>query len=146
MYGHAKKEAWITRALFNEWINHFLVHIGRMYGISNENCHLHIMDMHNSHITLDVVHTIPKTGLDVITIRSHTFYATQPLDVSIFKVFKMAFMKYVGLWTLWSKENGAMKEYLVQWVVLALKKAMNLVNIWKAFSATLIVATLANSP
>lgn len=85
MYGHAKIEAWMTRAFFNEWINHFLVHIGKMYGISNEIWHLHILDVHNSHVTLDVVHTTPKISLDVITIPSHTFYAMQPLDVSIFQ-------------------------------------------------------------
>ena len=30
-------KAWMLGALFNECINQFLYHIGRMYGISNEN-------------------------------------------------------------------------------------------------------------
>ena len=43
----------------------------------------------NSHVTPDVAHATWKIGLDVLTIPSHTSHATQPLDVSIFKSFKM---------------------------------------------------------
>ena len=28
-------DAWMMGALFNEWINHFMLHIGKMYRISN---------------------------------------------------------------------------------------------------------------
>ena len=34
-----QKNVRMIRALFNKWINHFLVHIDKMYGISNENWH-----------------------------------------------------------------------------------------------------------
>ena len=79
---------------FNEWINHFLHHVGQMYDISNENQHLLIMDGHNSHVTLDVAHTARKVGLDLFTIPNHTSHTTQLLDVSIFKPFKTALRKY----------------------------------------------------
>ena len=36
----------MTRTLFNEWINH----VNQMYGNSNDNRYLLIMDGHNSHI------------------------------------------------------------------------------------------------
>ena len=85
-----QKKAWMMGTLFNEWINHFLHHVGKMYGISNENRHLLIMDGHNSHVTLDVAHTAQKIGLHLLTIPSHTSHATQPLDVSFFKPFKTA--------------------------------------------------------
>jgi hypothetical protein len=90
----------MTGTLFNEWINHFLHHIGQMYGISNENRCLLIMDRYNSHATLGIAHTTQKVGLDLLTIPNHTSHATQPLDVSIFKPFKTAFEKYRDFWTL----------------------------------------------
>ena len=131
-----QKKAWMTGTLFNEWINHFLHHVGIMYGISTENRHLLIMDGHNSHVTIDVAHTARKVGLDLLTIPSHTSHATQPLDVSIFKPFKTAFRKYRDFWTIRNKGKGAAKEDLAQWVSLALKKAMTPTNIKKGFSAT----------
>ena len=119
-----QKKTWMTGTLFNEWINHFLPHVGQMYGISNENRHLLIMDGHNSHVTLDIAHTTRKVGLDLLTIPSHTSHATQPLEVSIFNLFKTAFRKYQDFWTHRNKGKGAAKEDLAQWVSLALKKAM----------------------
>jgi len=58
-----------------------------------------------------------------------------PLDVSIFKPFKPVFRKYQGFWTLGIKGRGATKEDLAQWVSLALKNAMTLVNIKKGIFA-----------
>ena len=84
----------MTGTLFHKWINYFLHHVDQMYGISNENRHLLIMDGHNSHVTLDVAHAAQKVGLDLSTIPSHTSHVTQPLDVSIFKPFKTALKKY----------------------------------------------------
>ena len=86
-----QKNPWMTRSLFNKWINHFLHHVGQMYSISNKNRHLLIMDGHNSHVTLDVAHMARKIGLDLLTIPSHTSHAIQPLDVNIFKLFKTTF-------------------------------------------------------
>ena len=42
----------------------------------NENYHLLKKDGHNSHVTLDVVHTAPKVGLDVLIVPRHTSHAT----------------------------------------------------------------------
>ena len=82
-----RKKTWMTRTLFNEWINHSLHHIGKIYDISTENIYLLIMDGHNSHVTLDVAQTTQIIGLDLLTIPSHTSHGNQPLDVSIIKLF-----------------------------------------------------------
>ena len=52
-----------------------LLNIGKLYGISNKNWHLFIMNGHN-YITLDVAHIAIKIGLDVLTIPNHTSHAT----------------------------------------------------------------------
>jgi hypothetical protein len=71
-----QKKAWMMGALFNKWINHFLLHIGKMDGISNETKHLLIMDKHTSHVPLNVVHATYKIGIDVLTIPNHASHAT----------------------------------------------------------------------
>lgn len=60
----------------------------------------------NSHVTQYIAHATHKIGLDFLTIPSHTSHATQPLDVSIFKPFKMLLGKYYDFWTLVNKEDG----------------------------------------
>lgn len=75
-------------------------------------------------------------GLDLLTLSSHTFHAKQTLDVNIFKLFKLAFMKHRIFWTLRNKGKGVAKEDLAQWVSLAYKITMTPENIKKRFSTT----------
>jgi hypothetical protein len=49
--------------------------------------HLLILDIHSSHVTMDVVKTACSVGLDFLTLLSYTSHAMQPLDVSCFKPF-----------------------------------------------------------
>ena len=89
--------------------------------------HLMILDGHNSHVTLDVIVKANKARLDMVTLPSHTSHEIQPLDVAIFKPFKIEFMAYRDVWSM------TMKEDLAQWVSLALKKAMTPSNIKAGF-------------
>jgi hypothetical protein len=127
-------KAWMT--LFNKWISHFIVYIQNFGGnlcLTNHN--LFILDDHNSHVTLDVVHKAMGVGLNLITLPSHASCALQPLDVSCFKPFKTIFKAYKGVWTLANKGRGINKEDLAQWVSLTLKKALTSTNICKGFLA-----------
>jgi hypothetical protein len=78
----------MTAYLFSAWISHFIESVRRVDEISPSSHHLLVLDGHNSHITLDVVHEAKRAGLDLITLPSHTSHALQPLDVCIFKPFK----------------------------------------------------------
>ena len=44
-----------------------------------------ILDGHNSHVNLEVLHQAREAGLDMGTLSSHTSHALQPLDVAVFK-------------------------------------------------------------
>jgi len=80
--------------LFDKWISHFIASIQKIgNNLSPTNCHLFILDGHNLQVTLDV-HKTMVVGLDFIILPSHTSYALQPLDVSCFKPFKIAFRTY----------------------------------------------------
>jgi hypothetical protein len=81
-------------------MSHFLKALKSHGGISPTNRHLLILDGHGSHVTLGVVHKARQTGLDLLTLLSHTSHTLQPLDVSIFRPFKCAFGGYKDVWTL----------------------------------------------
>jgi hypothetical protein len=66
-----------------------------------------IVDGHNSHVTLEVVHKAMQVGLDLLTLPSHTNHRLQPLDVSVFEPFKRAFKCYRDAWTLQNIGRGA---------------------------------------
>lgn len=61
-------------------------------------------------------------GLDGITLPSHTSHALQPLDVSCFKSFKVAFRACSDSWTLTHRGVGAKEEDLASWIARGLKK------------------------
>lgn len=128
--------AWMSSYLFAGWISHFINVLGKRFGISPENRHLLVLDGHGSHVTLDVVVKAKEHGLDVLSLPSHTSHRLQPLDVSIFKPFKVAFRGYRDAWSVRNRGQGASKEDLAQWVSLGLRKALTPANIIKGFRTT----------
>ena len=129
-------EGWMTAFLFSEWLSHFINALESRGGVSPTNRHLLVVDGHNSHVTLQVVHKAMQVGLDIVTLPSHTSHALQPLDVSVFGGFKKAFRRYRDAWSLRNKGRGATKQVLAQWVSLALQKALSPSNIQAGFRAT----------
>jgi hypothetical protein len=89
-----QENAWMTGHLFSSWISHFVRALEVRGGISPTNRHLLILDGHGSHVTLEIVHKARQTGLDLLTLPSHTSHMLQSLEVSIFKPFKCAFRGY----------------------------------------------------
>ena len=128
--------AWMTAFLFSAWISHFISIVKERYGISMQNRHLLVLDGHGSHVTLEVVQKAREQGLDILTLPSHTSHRLQPLDVSIFKPFKVAFRACRDRWTINNKGKGASKEDLADWVSQGLRKALTIDKIQKGFAAT----------
>jgi len=62
-----QSKAWMTNALFVEWILHFLLNLSKDYGISQTNRHLLILDGHKSHVSLHIIRTAMARGLDLLT-------------------------------------------------------------------------------
>jgi hypothetical protein len=131
--------AWMTSYLFSAWISHFIASVRRVDDISLGACHLLVLDGHNSHITLNIVHEARSAGLDLVTLPSHTSHALHPLDVSIFKPFKQYFQEIRDYWTSRNMNQGASKATLAHWVSLGLKRALSSNNIRQGFKATRIL-------
>lgn len=102
-------------------------------GVSEHRRHLLILDGHVSHVSIDTVQEARHQGIDLITLPSHTSHAMQPLDVSLFKPFKVAFKAYRDFWTYRFAGASAKKENLAQWVSLALRRALTVENIKQGF-------------
>ena len=109
--------AWMTRWLFESWISHFIECLKRGLSIDLQNRHVLILDGHNSHVTLEVVRISMESGLDIVSLPSHTSHALQPLDVSFFKPFKTAFRKIRDRWSLRSKTKAVDKRTLCEWTL-----------------------------
>lgn len=88
------KKTWMARALFNKWIIHFLLHIGKMYGISNNKLALTCNGWAQFPCHPRCYAHCPDIFFRFLTIPSYTFHTTQSLDMSIFKLFKTLLRKY----------------------------------------------------
>jgi hypothetical protein len=128
--------AWMTKWLFESWISHFIGSLKKGPGIDLNNRHLLILDGHNSHVTLEVVTLAMNSGLDIVSLPSHTSHALQPLDVSCFKPFKAAFRQIKDSWTLVNKGRKVEKQDLCEWTSQALQKALSSKNIKYGFRKT----------
>ena len=97
------------------------------------NRHLLILDGHNSHVTLEVVKISMESGLDIVSLPSHTSHALQPLDIACFKPFKTAFRQIRDVWCLTKKNLPVGKQTLCEWTSSALKCAPTTTNIRAGF-------------
>jgi hypothetical protein len=118
-----QSKAWMITFLFKKFLSFFKRSIPS--GISTTNKHLLILD--GSHVTLEAIEQAPKFGLDMIILRSFTFHALQPLDVVLFKPFKIAFKKEIDITMVGTNYIEPDKISLARWV----KKALDLTFIRK---------------
>ena len=73
-------------------------------GLDVNNCHLLVLDGHNLHVTLEVCKISMESGLDIISLPSHTSHALHPIDVSCFAPLKKVFKKIKDVWLLRKKD------------------------------------------
>ena len=131
-----QQNAWMTRWLFESWISHFLEYLKAGPGIDHTNRHLLILDGHNSHVTLEMVKLSMQSGLDIVSLPSHTSHALQPLDVTCFKPFKTAFKRCRDQWALENSKKEVKKQDLCEWTSQALRATLTPKNIIAGFQAT----------
>ena len=67
--------AWMTRWLFESWILHFIECLKRGPSIDLNNRHFLVLNRHNSHVALEVMKIAMQSGLDIISLPSHTSHA-----------------------------------------------------------------------
>ncbi len=80
------------------------------------NIYLLILNGHGSHVTFKIIGQVQTFGLDMITLSFHTSNALQPLDVSYFKPFKIAFRKKKDIPMVKNNHCEPEKCTLTKWV------------------------------
>jgi hypothetical protein len=65
--------AWMTLYLFLAWTSYLIKSVRRFDVISTKQRHLLILDSHNFHISLDVVHEAKSVGLDLVIFPSNLY-------------------------------------------------------------------------
>lgn len=81
----------MTSFFFAKWFSHFVKFVEPLSGVSLERHHLLVFDGHASYVSIDIVQEVHWQGIDLIILPLHTSHAIQPLNVSLFKPFKVAF-------------------------------------------------------
>lgn len=130
------RKTWMSGPLFYTWLSHFIARVKESFDLSQTSRHLLILDGHNSHVTLEVIHKASQAGIDMVTLPSHTSHALQPLDVSVFASFKKAFRRIRDEWVLKNGGRAPTKEDLAEWVYKGLRKAATPKNIQSGFRTT----------
>lgn len=92
--------------LFKNQIVHFVKLVKTSTnGISPFDQYLLIFHGRGFHITLEVVEETKNVGLDLLTLPIHIFHEFHPLDVNVFKPFKIAFHKFWYIKSLTNKHK-----------------------------------------
>ncbi len=120
-----------------KWISQFIAFV-QICGsnLSTINYHLFVLNGHNLHVTINVVHKTRYLYMRCMWLFfHHTCHVLQPLDVAFFKLFKMTLKIYkIMQATLINKGIFFGKKDLAQWVFLTLRKTLNPHNIFKGFN------------
>lgn len=78
---------WITQDIYFKWFKLFIKSIPPARPV------LLIEDGHSSHITLDVIELARENGIHLLCLPSHSSHILQPLDIGVFKSFKVHYPK-----------------------------------------------------
>jgi hypothetical protein len=109
--------------LFDKWISHIIpfvqTHKGNLFTMNH---HLLILNSHNSHVAINIVHKTRGLGLNLIILSSHTSHALQLLDIMCFKLVKISFKIHKDMWTVINKGKGVGKEDFGTMGVLSFQK------------------------
>ena len=92
--GAANKSGWTNENIFYEFLQHF----ASKTSCSKENPALLILDNHVSHVSLRSVEFAEESGLILLTLPPHTSHRLQPLDRTVFGLFKAHYDRVVDGW------------------------------------------------
>jgi hypothetical protein len=84
-----QRNGWQTSEHFIDWLQHFQTTVPG--GVSLENPHLLLLDGHASHLTKEAIMLGMQMGLQIALLPPHSSHRLQPLDVGVFRAFKMRF-------------------------------------------------------
>ena len=122
----------MTSSLFLNVMEHFVKHSNA----SIDNQALLIMDNHESHLSIDAIEYAKQHGVTLLTIHPHCSHKLQPLDVSVYGLFKSYYSSALNA-QLEQKPGVPLTIYDISGLVkIAHEKAMTPTNIIAGFKKT----------
>jgi len=94
------------------------------------------MDGHGFHVILQAIEQAHQFGLNMVTLWSHISHVLQPLDVSCFKPFKIAFKKKRDVAMVRNNYIEPNKVTLARWIDITLDQSLS--NIYIRFGFRVI--------
>ncbi|RVE52221.1 hypothetical protein evm_003140 [Chilo suppressalis] len=130
--GLATASGWMNSELFVKTMQHFINHTQS----SIENPSLLIMDNFEAHICIEAITLAKENGVTILTVPPHSTGKLQPLDVAIFKSFKVAYNAAIDSWLMRNPGKTFSIYEVAQCIKEAHMKSMTPANICSAFQAT----------
>lgn len=130
--GLANPSGWMNGALFIETMKHFI----KFSQSSKENKSLLIMDNYEAHICLEAINLARQNGVTILTVPPHSTGKLQPLDVAVFKPFKVAYNAAVDSWLMRNPGKTFSIYQVAECVGEAHMRSMTPANICSAFKCT----------
>ena len=120
--------SFINSDIFLEWLKHFIVLTPR------NRKQILFFDGHRSHVTEEAINFARENNVELFQLPSHTSHVTQPLDVSVFGVFKQFWEQVLLNYSLTHGGEQPRKADLVGLTAQPLQAALSQHNISQAFA------------
>ncbi|XP_063226437.1 tigger transposable element-derived protein 6-like [Bacillus rossius redtenbacheri] len=130
--GLATQSGWMNGELFVEVLHHFVKHSFS----SLENPAVLILDIHESHLSIEAIELAKENGVTILTIPPHCSNRLQPLDVSVFAAFKSFYNASVDSWMMRNPGKTVSIYDVASLICEAHEKAMTPANITPGFRKT----------
>lgn len=130
--GYANDSGWMQHADFVNFMKHFI----KFSHSSKSNPTLLLLDNHTSHLSVESIDLALENGVTMLSFPPHCSHRLQPLDVSVYKPVKGA---YLAQHNAWMRENpGRVLElmHIPMLIKTALLKGATAENIVSGFRAT----------
>nr|XP_022915950.1 uncharacterized protein LOC111425884 [Onthophagus taurus] len=127
--GLANPSGCMNTELFVQVMQHFIKHTY----VSLENPTLLIMDNHESHLSIDALDLIKKSGVSVLTLHPHITVEMQPVNVGLNGPFKTYYNSAVDSWLRRNPGKQMTIYNFAECVGQEYQKAMTPINIATAF-------------
>lgn len=130
--GTANPSGWMNATHFLEFLKHFKNHSGA----SKDSPVLLVLDNHESHLSIDALEYCTENGITVLSFPPHCSHKLQPLDRTVFGLFKKGINTYSDYW-ITNNPGKTMTIYDIPGIVReALPLAMTIPNILSGFRTT----------
>jgi len=130
--GKATRSGWIDCSIFVKYIRHIIKHTR----CTSEHKILHILDNHESHISIQAIDLANENGIVMLTVPPHASHRLQPLDCVVYGPFKAVYDQAINTW-LRSNPGKTVAIYGIPTIVSeAHLSAMTLPNITAGFKST----------